>query len=60
MEEKAVLGELLIGALEEAVEHPECRLTARVDRVEITRPASELRGMLDRMNTDFERDEDRF
>jgi hypothetical protein len=30
------LGEMLIGAPEEAVEHHEGRLSARVDRVEIT------------------------
>lgn len=36
MKKKDDFGELLIEALEEAVEHHEGRLSARVDRVEIT------------------------
>ncbi|HEY0150697.1 MAG TPA: hypothetical protein VGB92_01800 [Longimicrobium sp.] len=58
MEEKRNIGEMLIGALEEAIEHSKGRLAARVDRVEIKRPASEFRGMLQDMNTDFEREDD--
>lgn len=61
METKDDFGEKLIEALEEAGEHHEGRLlSARADRVEITPPASELRGMPEGMNTDYEREEDRY
>ncbi|HLL82364.1 MAG TPA: hypothetical protein VK420_06920 [Longimicrobium sp.] len=60
MEEKRDVGELLIEALEEAIEHENGRLVARVDRVEITPPASEFRGILEGMNADFEREEARY
>lgn len=61
MATKDDFGEKLIEALEEAVEHHEGRLlSTRVDRVEITPPASEFRGIFEGMNTDFEREEDRY
>jgi hypothetical protein len=57
MEEKRSMGEILIDALEEAIEHSKGRLATRVDRVEIEGPTSELRGKLQDMNRDFEREE---
>lgn len=58
MVENHDFGAMLIDALEEAVEHYEGRLTARVDRVEIIEPASEGPGMLQGINTGLDREED--